>query len=427
MPTLNDHWLTLFRDYHILERVREDGAFAISAQQIRAVKEPRLMTKFDHHGDLPPVFAENGLAILPVTRGDYLISTFEAYHTLERPSGAFQRVTVPAHLQSLAPQFQTSEAVALNCACACGIFEDFLQDQELVPTVSGRMGSDVFHFSIDTAIGPRQVKVEKSQIEIDAAVEGLQYLSLFEAKKNISKDFLIRQLYYPFRVWTGRIPKPVKPVFLVHTNGMFYLYEYAFEDPGHYNSLRLVRQKNYVIDSKITAQDIGDLLRTVPQLPEPQVPFPQADNLPRIVINLMELLCEAAMTAQQITATFGFTSRQTDYYTSAGIYLGLFCRERVSQEGQSFTQYTLTPRGEEIMRKPYRERQLAFIRCVLEHRVFRELMAVYLTTGHQPDKKLVIQHMKDCRLYGIGSESTYGRRALTITSWLGWITGLLES
>ncbi len=41
------------------------------------------MTKFDHKVNLPTVFADNGLAILPITRGDYVISSFSAYKEFE--------------------------------------------------------------------------------------------------------------------------------------------------------------------------------------------------------------------------------------------------------------------------------------------------------------------------------------------------------
>lgn len=73
---LNDTaWERLFDKYHILDKIEHQGQFAISAAQIKEFREPRLMTKFDHKINLPEIFAENHLSILPVTRGDYVIST----------------------------------------------------------------------------------------------------------------------------------------------------------------------------------------------------------------------------------------------------------------------------------------------------------------------------------------------------------------
>ena len=82
------------------------------------------------------------------------------------------------------------------------------------------MGSGDFEFDISTSFGTKQLSVSNSQIEIDAAYEGINYLSLFEAKRDLSDDFLVRQLYYPFRVWSSRVTKPVKPVFLIFSNGI---------------------------------------------------------------------------------------------------------------------------------------------------------------------------------------------------------------
>ena len=219
---LNDRaWEQIFEKYHILKELSDKGSFSISANQIKEFREPRLMTKFDHRVNLPKIFLDNGLAILPVTRGDYVISSFEAYREFEEPSGDVRRVSIPAYLQSLMPQFLVSEAISLNCAHACGILGDFLEDEAIVPTVSGRMGSGDFAFDINTASGVKRLTVSNSQIEIDAAYEGIHSLSLFEAKRDLSDDFLIRQLYYPFCVWSRRVAKPVKPVFLIFSNGIF--------------------------------------------------------------------------------------------------------------------------------------------------------------------------------------------------------------
>ena len=310
---LNDTaWEKLFDKYQILDRVDRDGQFQISASQIKEFREPRLMTKFDHRVNLPAIFRKHNLAILPVTRGDYVISSFSAYQDFEAPEAEVQRISIPAHLQSLMPKFLVSEAIALICANACGILSDFLEDEALVPTVCGRMSSGGFAFRIDTALGPKTVSVDHAQIEIDAAYEGLRCLSVFEAKRDLSDDFLIRQLYYPFRVWSGRVTKPVKTVFLIFSNGVFYLYQYQFEEPGYYNSLRLVKQKNYVIATQITRSDIERLLRTVPQVPEPEVSFPQANSMSRIV-NLMELLYDHSMTRQEITSEYAYDELQTNY------------------------------------------------------------------------------------------------------------------
>ena len=420
---LNDSaWESLFDKYNILDVVHNQGEFVISASQIKEFREPRLMTKFDHKVNLPSVFARNNLAILPVTRGDYVISSFSAYKEFESPSDEVQRISIPAHIQSLMPQFLVSEAIALNCANACGILSDFLEDDELVSTVSGRMSSGEFNFNIDTASGTKSIAVNNSQIEIDAAYEGIQYLSLFEAKRDLSDDFLVRQLYYPYRVWSNRVTKPVKPVFLIFSNGVFNLYQYQFSDPQSYNSLQLVKQKNYVIATEICLADIENLLKNVVEVQEPVISFPQANSMTRI-INLIELLYEKPMTKQDITSEYAFDERQTNYYTDAGRYLGLIDKGHDDDRNILFQ---LSPQGKYIMGLEYKARQLAIVSQILSHKVFRETLKLHLQCGEMPDAQTIVQIMKGASLYNVKADSTYFRRSSTIVGWVNWILSIIE-
>ncbi|HAH89831.1 MAG TPA: transcriptional regulator [Faecalibacterium sp.] len=415
-------WQILFDKYDILGNIERNGQFIISSNQIKEFREPRLMTKFDHKINLPTIFADNRLAILPISRGDYVISSFSAYKEFEPPVNDVQRVSIPAHIQSLMPQFLVSEAIALNCANACGILSDFLEDEALVPTVSGRMSSGNFGFDIETDSGVKRIDVANSQIEIDAAYEGINCLSLFEAKRDLSDDFLVRQLYYPFRVWKERVTKPVKPVFLVFSNGMFNLYQYEFDDPQNYNSLKLVKQKNYVIATEISLSDIENLLITVPLVAEPKISFPQADRMSRIV-NLIELLNEKPMTKQDITSKYAFDERQTNYYTDAGRYLGLI-KKGHDENGNILFQ--LSTRGRHILGLEYKERQLAIVTQILAHKVFNETLKLHLQYGEMPDKQTIIRIMKEANLYNIEADSTYLRRSSTVVGWINWILGIVE-
>lgn len=420
---LNDTaWEKLFDRYHILAEIRQNGQFVISAEQIKEFREPRLMTKFDHRINLPEIFAANNLAILPITRGDYVISSFSAYKEFDEPSKEVQRISIPAHIQSLMPQFLVSEAIALNCANACGMLGDFLEDDELVPTVGGRMGSGCFEFGINTAWGTKNLTVSNSQIEIDAAYEGVNYLSLFEAKRDLADDFLVRQLYYPFRTWSERVTKTVKTVFLFFSNGMFNLYQYQFEEPQNYNSLRLVRQKNYMIATEVGLADIENLLRTVPLVHEPDIPFPQADRMSRIV-NLVELLNERPMTKQDITSEYAFDERQTNYYTDAGRYLGLI--DKIKAEDGNVL-FRLSACGRRIMGLKYKERQLALATQILRHKVFNESLKLHLQCGEMPDKQTIVQIMQRSNIYHVGADNTYLRRSSTVAGWVNWILGMIE-
>jgi len=82
--TKNDKaWKLLFDKYKILDAIDTHGYFQIDAAQINEFREARLMTKFDHKANLPELFSKHNLAILPITRGSYIISRFDAYKEIE--------------------------------------------------------------------------------------------------------------------------------------------------------------------------------------------------------------------------------------------------------------------------------------------------------------------------------------------------------
>jgi Domain of unknown function (DUF6997) len=143
-------------------------------------------------------------------------------------------------------------------------------------------------------------------------------LLLVEAKNHLPKDFLIRQIYYPYRLWRNRVSKKVVSVFMTYSNDEFRFFEYDFLIPEDYNSLQLIRQKKYRIAAEdITISDIKSILDNVELTQEPKVPFPQADKFER-VIDLMGLLVDKSeLDIQEITANYDFDKRQTDYYANA--------------------------------------------------------------------------------------------------------------
>ena len=423
--SLNDSaWEKLFIKYDILKKIDTSGQFIISAAQIKEFREPRLMAKFDHTINLPKLFADNQLAILPITRGDYIISHFEAYHAFEESSSPITRVSLPSYIQSLDSNNAPSEAIALNCAVASGIVADFLEDEDLLATVSGRMGSGAFRFNITNSQNntPLHIEVNNSQIEIDAAYEGVRGLALFEAKRDLSDDFLVRQLYYPYRVWQNRVTKTVRPLFLVYSNGIYHLYEYMFQEPNNYNSLVLVKQKNYAVeDTSITIADIQTVLSSSALVNEPTVPFPQADSFER-VINLCELLNGQELSRNDVTDKYAFDARQTNYYTDAARYLGLI--EKSRESGTPI--YSLSDSGKTILRLNFKQRQLAYCGLILSHKPFGDTLRKYFSRGIMPSKGDIVQIMKTANLYKVESESTFERRSSTIKGWLNWIVGLIN-
>ncbi len=421
--TKNDKaWEKLFDKYNIVSNIEKNGQFVITATQINEFREARLMTKFDHRINLPSLFSKNKLSILPISRGSYIISKFDAYKDFEELNGKIFKVSFPEHIESIDYENIPSEAMAINCAYVSNIFADFTEDYNLLPTVSGRMSSNSFSFSIKNIESNTDYEIDvfNSQIEIDGGFEGIESLCLVEAKNFLSDDFIIRQLYYPFRLWKNNVSKKVRPIFLVYSNGIFSLYEYEFQNPYNYNSLVLIKQRNYSIEAvDISLDEILNVLNRTKTIEEPKIPFPQADSFKR-VINLCELLSEGEKSRDEITLNYAFDPRQTNYYTDAGRYLGLI--EKRSQNKTPI--YSLSNEGHRILRLKYKARQLKFVELILKHDVFVKVLKKYLENEKMPSKSQIVDIMKNSNLYNIDSESTYERRASTVSGWINWILGL---
>lgn len=423
--TNKEAWQLLFDKYNILEEINQNGYFKITAKQINEFREARLMTKFDNSANLPELFKDNNLAILPITSNSYMIARFQTYKKFEETEDEeIIKINFPEYIQSLDYNNITSEALAINCAYITQILEDFLEEEDLVPTISGKMGSGNFEFKISkngTETEYLNIAVQNSRIEIDGGFEGINSLALVEAKNVISDDFMVRQLYYPYRLWKNKINKPVRPVYMVYSNGIFYVYEYKFENDENYSSIKLVKSKKYSIeDTEIDIQDIQDVFNNVNGFDEePEIAFPQADSFER-VINLCELLLDEPRTKSDITENYAFDERQTNYYTDAARYLGLVSKNRT--DGNIV--FELTEVGRKILNLRYKQRQLEFVKLILKHNAFYDYLRLYFENSDRPTTLDTIEIMKHCDLYNIESESTYKRRASTIRGWVEWILDL---
>ena len=421
-------WEKIFEKHLILDKLKNSDYFLISSSDINEFREARLMTKFDHRSQIPKIFEKNKLSILPVSRGNYIIGEFEIFHDFnqEKDNVEIKKVPFPTFLESLNPEEITSEATAINCAIITGIIQDFTGEMELYPTISGRMSSSSFDFNIDVNAGKEllQVEVNNSQIEIDGGYEGNDSIIIIEAKNYISDNFLIRQLFYPYKLWTQKVNKKVRPVFLTYTNGIFYLREYTFANSGHYNSIQLVNQGKYVIqeDSIINIEVIQNILHKVLPIQEPRIPFPQADSFGR-VINLCELLKQKnILTKEEITQEYDFSWRQAGYYSHAAIYLGLI--ERTRQNKMSV--YQLSERGVKLFDLSIKNRKLELIELILAYGIFHKTLKLYFKQGDVPSKKEIIEIMCDADLHRVKSIETYERRSSTVLCWIKWIVSLIE-
>ena len=430
---VSDAWQVLIDKYDISTEISNNGFFKISASQIKEVKEPRLMAKWDSSEQLPNSLKKNKINLLPDSRSSYILSDFLLYQELPK---------VVEHVKNMAkvelPDLQTinvdnisSEANAINVLQISGILEDFLEldlDDVLYATFNGRMSSGKFDFKVDTR---RQIQlkvdVDRAQIEIDGGFESDHCVVVLEAKNVLHEDFHIRQLYYPYRLWESKVDKPVRLIFSIYTNKIFRLMEYRFKEKENYSSIELVRTKNYSLeDTSITLDEIKDVYDSIKDTEvisdnmnvEDSVPFIQADNFERIV-SLLENMYENPMTSEEIIELMKFTTRQRDYYFNAGKYLGLF--QKLKED--KVRKYGLTNIGVAVYKKSYKERQLELVKLILSHRIFRELFREIIETGMIPDKGRVVELELE---YNVCSIDVASRRATSVISWLNWIFNLVN-
>lgn len=418
-------WEILFDRHKILQNVQQNGFFEIKAKEIKKEREPRLMAKFDHYSNLPKLFKDNGLSILPISRSSYVIGEFDVYEKVNYNQKLKPiQVSFPSDITTIDPTNLYSESSALHCAHVTGMMEDILGEQSF-QTISGRMSSKEFDFNIRTRAGVDQlINIKNSQVEIDGGYESQSQFMIVEAKNETVDDFLVRQIYYPYRLWSEKTHKEVKPVFFTYSNDIFSFFVYEFTDPKRYNSLKLVEQRDYIIaHEELELEDIVEVFQTVQVQPEPAIPFPQADSFPRIV-DLLGLLVEDDLSKGHITRNYDFDERQTNYYTTAGMYLGLI--ERYTDENKN-VMFRLSRAGREIMRQRTKDKFLSLAKSILAHEPFKQVLAEYFQNGLPPERDRVVEIMKRCNLYNVNSDSTYYRRASTVISWINWILELPET
>lgn len=417
-------WEILFESHKILEEVDKNGFFEIESVQINKERESRLMAKFDHSVNLPEIFRENHLSILPISRSKYVIGKFCTHFEVKYDS-EIEVIPWPFSpgLESIDYTNLYSESSALHCAFNIGIIND-LVGEETAYTVSGRMSTESFDFKIINSLTnkPYSLKVENSQCEIDAGFESHNYFVLIESKNYSIDDFLIRQLYYPYRLWSKKMSKKVIPILMTYSNDIFSFFIYEFTDDKDYNSIKLKEQKNYTIaPEEIQRSDVDRVFNNIKVITEPNVPLPQADKFERIV-DLLSLLLEKDLTKDDITENYEFDRRQTDYYTNGGVYLGLM------EKHQDFITkkqiFRLTSEGRSILHKRPKLKYLDLINKVLEKKVFYLVFKLTLKQGEIPSKDAISNIISESR--SDINDTTRKRRCSTVRGWIFWILSQIK-
>jgi hypothetical protein len=386
------------------------------------------MAKQDTQSSRPSIFKQNNLSIFPVDNGRYIIfkdNDLKSYYSYDSSldDTLITEYTPKADIhnfKTLQLGAISSESQAIDYAYLISLIKTFTNESELFLTIRGRLRSNEFDFYLPNC--DHRVNVSGVQIEVDAGFESPEKVYILETKIGKRDDFHIRQLYYPYRDWSIRTNKEVVPLFVIYTNGIFYLTEFRFGDA--FGELQIVKCEAYVVNEPPRQTiNLDDLIRTFEVAAEEphDVPYPQANDLDK-VIDIVTRFDDTLNTKELISLYFEFDERQGDYYANAAIYLGFL--KRSEDDGKTFE---LTPLGRELRRCNNRnQRNLLLLKQILAKPTFNTLIRDLIQLDCNLDRlgNAHIAEVVDAKTPLSGQ--TVGRRASTVKRWLRWICDNVE-
>ncbi len=407
----NQAWTKLFNELQIRAHLNDVGRFTLTANQIKKIsgKEPRIMSKWDSSEARPKVLSQAGVTILPTSRHGYVLLKGNGYKNL--PESAPPVLHSPEKLEQFTTlpwrNDLTKESLVIDIAAVSSMLRTFTGEKDLALTVRGRSGTPAFNFLFDGSEHVHTVTVDRAQIEVDAGFEG-ECVWLIEAKIGEPKDFLVRQLFYPWRSWTEQTSKPVVPLFLTYTNRTFGLFRYDFADPQNYHSITLRESRWFTLDEPECVASLEDLYEASNSVVPPTNVFPQADTLGN-VIAAVELFAEDISEVAQLALRWGYDRRQGHYYADAAEWLGFIARRGKRRE--------LTRRGANFCTANRWERFELLFQAVVATPVFRECIRQKLIGGLPEKAEIAEMILKQ----GYGNRTTANRRAKTVLDWVDWL------
>ena len=249
-PSKDGPWEAIFSRYGIHGHDFDKAPFPLSAQQIKDAtkdfpktgqREVRILCYQAERKDRPQVFSDNGLFLLPVRNGHYVIVRGEGYIDISDITSPPVEFTPKAEFELQTSLVGDSEMQHLDFAHASGILEDFVGEGKLYLTIRGRKYTPEFKFRV----GDSNILTKGVQTEVDAGYEGEDVVVLIEGKNTKMQDTIIRQLYYPFRKWGIETSKRIIPMFFEKRGDEYMFWMYEFTDLNDYNSIIMVRCKIY--------------------------------------------------------------------------------------------------------------------------------------------------------------------------------------
>jgi hypothetical protein len=384
--------------------------------EVATGNELRLMAKVDFSADLPKALRRHGYFILPVKNGEYVLVRENGYHALEKlpePPTIF-RPQLDFELETLG--IGDSEAQHLDYSFNVGLIENFAGTPGLRQTIRNRKRMPAIDFFVGR-VGPIRVSAGV-QVEVDLGCEGRSDVILIEAKTGEPRDFIVRQLFYPYRKWRLEVPKKAtRPLFFcsleIADKRLYKFWEYEFTDDGQYQSLQLKRGESFLVQPDKKHLTVEELLAThiARRAKKEDWDVPQADSFWRVA-EIPLLVAQGINTSSKMAKHYKFDPRQSSYYREAAEFLGLVRQEK------NFD-YALTDLGNEYVNLPADERRQLLAGSLAHFPPMRAALELSAKTGDEGiGKRKIAELIK--RNSNISS-TTPTRRASTILAWLHWL------
>lgn len=419
-------WNKIFSELDILEFIKKDDVFEITASEISNItkNDLNLMVKMESSEDRYEIFEHNDLTIIQQSNKQYLIGKFDAFMPLDYSGHIKTTRLVPNQNSDINnPMILRKGSEVILNAYNYGLFSEVLNCSynDLRMVSYGLHESSPFSYSIKIKNKeyPFSIAVPSTEIELSGVFESLDCVLNVKAVINQRPDFISRQLYLPYRVLSELTSKPVFNILLTATStGSIFAHVYRVNKKEDYNSMEQIDVVRYDFFEPISIADIREIMDNIQIVHEPSdIMFPQADSVDRLfqVINIVK--SKPGITSIDIGKMMNLTERQGAYYSAACVYLGLLKRDRC---GHSY-KHRLTDYAKEMVESSWKQRNVMMIKAIARHLVFYHFIKQYLDSQKAPSKAEITEWLGNNIDKLNCANGTPARRAGTVLGWINWV------
>ena len=249
----NLEWIHILNNINPSYNKKDD--LIITSKQIKDSKvswvgrknqfEPRLLCKHDHICKQPKIFRDNGLALLSIKNGEYILTNGKIFINLPNNDKDIKKIDIPN--VSMLLTIGESETSMLDKLQYSGILDEIIGEKILIgPLLGGR-----HRCSFNTNFNNKDIIIQGSQFETDGCYETENYYIVVEAKiiDGDTDNFNIRQLYYPSKTIYDNTNGCKKIISLYiyknKKNDIIYIYKYKWNNINFMNDIHCIDYYRY--------------------------------------------------------------------------------------------------------------------------------------------------------------------------------------